>query len=123
MNEIRRFTRGPGGTRTPDLGFRKALLYPAELRNQRNKLKDLDDCAMPAVFRGGTHGAQSALSKASERRTDATKGRGRQDLPVGLSACACPRERHAGPFDCSLPYPYVSLGVPRTFVVSYPYRF
>ena len=22
---------GPGGTRTPDLGFRKALLYPAEL--------------------------------------------------------------------------------------------
>ena len=28
---LKKWTGGPGGTRTPDLRFRKALLYPAEL--------------------------------------------------------------------------------------------
>lgn len=36
-----RLRGGPEGTRTPDLGFRKALLYPAELPGRTRKIKDL----------------------------------------------------------------------------------
>ena len=45
------------------------------------------------------------------------------DQQYGLPGRGCRDVSTDGPFDCSLPYTYVNLGMPRTFAVSYTYRF
>jgi vitamin B12 transporter len=45
------------------------------------------------------------------------------DQRYGLPARGCKDTPADGPFDCSIPYVYVNLGMPRTFAVSYTYRF
>jgi vitamin B12 transporter len=45
------------------------------------------------------------------------------DQRYGLPGRGCRDTPADGPFDCSIPYVYVNLGLPRTFAVSYTYRF
>jgi vitamin B12 transporter len=45
------------------------------------------------------------------------------DRQYGLPARGCADVATDGPYDCSSPYFYVNLGLPRTFAVSYTYRF
>jgi vitamin B12 transporter len=45
------------------------------------------------------------------------------DQRYGLPNRGCRDTPADGPFDCSIPYVYVNLGLPRTFAVSYSYRF
>jgi outer membrane cobalamin receptor len=45
------------------------------------------------------------------------------DRQYGLPARGCRDTPGDGPYDCSLPYVYVNLGLPRTFAVSYTYSF
>ncbi len=45
------------------------------------------------------------------------------DRQYGLPARGCRDTPADGPNDCSLPYVYVNLGLPRTVAVSYNYRF
>jgi outer membrane cobalamin receptor len=45
------------------------------------------------------------------------------DRRYGLPARGCADVATDGPFDCSMPYVYVNLGMPRTVAASYTYRF
>ncbi len=45
------------------------------------------------------------------------------DQRYGLPSRGCKDTPDDGPYDCSIPYTYVNLGMPRTFAVSYTYRF
>jgi len=45
------------------------------------------------------------------------------DRRYGLPNRGCRDTPADGPYDCSIPYVYVNLGMPRTFAVSYSYRF
>jgi outer membrane cobalamin receptor len=45
------------------------------------------------------------------------------DQAYGLPNRGCRDVATDGPFDCSAPYAFVNLGLPRTFAVSYSYRF
>jgi outer membrane cobalamin receptor len=45
------------------------------------------------------------------------------DRRYGLPARGCADTPADGPYDCSIPYVYQNLGLPRTFAVSYSYRF
>ena len=45
------------------------------------------------------------------------------DQRYGLPGRGCKDTPADGPYDCSIPYVYVNLGMPRTFAVSYSYRF
>lgn len=45
------------------------------------------------------------------------------DQRYGLPRRGCKDTPDDGPYDCSIPYIYVNLGMPRTFAVSYTYRF
>jgi outer membrane cobalamin receptor len=45
------------------------------------------------------------------------------DQVYGLPGRGCRDTSADGPYDCSLPYVYVNLGMPRTFAASYTYRF
>ena len=80
---------GPEGTRTPDLGFRKALLYPAELPGRTHEINDLAGMALCAVLPGADmgHKAQpSAIDRGQgmPRRRTSHKSQGassRRDVP------------------------------------------
>ncbi|MGZ3274093.1 MAG: TonB-dependent receptor plug domain-containing protein [Caulobacteraceae bacterium] len=45
------------------------------------------------------------------------------DQRYGLPSRGCKDTPADGPYDCSIPYVYVNLGMPRTFAVSYTYKF
>ena len=45
------------------------------------------------------------------------------DQRYGLPSRGCKDTPEDGPYDCSIPYVYVNLGMPRTFAVSYTYSF
>jgi vitamin B12 transporter len=45
------------------------------------------------------------------------------DQRYGLPARGCKDTPDDGPYDCSIPYVYMNLGMPRTFAVSYTYKF
>ncbi len=45
------------------------------------------------------------------------------DKTYGLPNKGCRDTAADGPFDCSIPYTYVNLGLPRTFAASYRYAF
>lgn len=45
------------------------------------------------------------------------------DQSYGLPNRGCKDTPNDGPYACSIPYLYVNLGMPRTFAVSYTYRF
>lgn len=45
------------------------------------------------------------------------------DQRYGLPGRGCRDTPADGPYDCSIPYVFVNLGMPRTFAVSYTYKF
>ena len=45
------------------------------------------------------------------------------DQHYGLPARGCKDTPADGPYDCSIPYVYTNLGMPRTVAISYSYRF
>ena len=74
---LRDLLGGPGGTRTPDLGFRKALLYPAELPGRVSEIR----CQEPRAFvptSGGPHLVRERGCSADFGRTDDMSGAARQ---------------------------------------------
>ena len=45
------------------------------------------------------------------------------DEQYGTPGRGCRDVATDGPYDCSIPYVYTNLGLPRTFTASYSYRF
>ncbi len=45
------------------------------------------------------------------------------DQTYGRPGRGCKDVATDGPYDCSMPYTYVNLGMPRTFGLSYSYSF
>src|SRR5438874_1080264 len=93
VNQLLGLAGGPGGTRTPDLGFRKALLYPAELPGRACKISGSPAlgrraCLAPiSVVTDATRGPRGATPPARRRLP------GRRKAPGGFGAGGLPTLR------------------------------